>query len=476
MSDPTDMTATGLLAAYRGGSLSPVEVAQALLERIDRLDGAYNAFCLVDPDTTLRQAHDSERRWSSGAPQGRLDGVPVAVKDTLATAGWPTRKGSHTSDDGPGEADAPAVAALRRHGAVLLGKTTTPEIGWKAVTDSPLTGITRNPWNPELTPGGSSGGSSAALAARMAPLALGTDGGGSIRIPSSFCNLVGLKPTFGRVPVWPPSPFGSVSHVGPMARTVTDAALLLSAIAEPDPRDWTCLPPVGSELLVDLDAGIDGWRVAVSPTLGYADVDAEVAAICGRAGEIFAQLGAIVEEPELGLSDPHDAFEVLWAAGAAHGLRHVTERAADLLDPGLAALGDHGAELTALDHLAAESERARFAAQLATLLGRDAVAGDGAGYDLLVTPSVAVPPFAAGRDVPAQWTDPRWTTWATFSVPFNLTQQPAVSVPCGFTSDGRPVGIQLIGARSADARVLRAARAFERANPLHERRPPEPAA
>ncbi|MFW6092166.1 MAG: amidase family protein, partial [Actinomycetota bacterium] len=259
MTSPTDLTAAALLDAYRARSLSPVETAEACLARIEALDGAYNAFCHVDAETTLEQARASERRWFAGAPSGLLDGVPVAVKDVFLTAGWPTLRGSRTvRPEGPWEVDAPVIAALRRHGAVLVGKTTTPEIGWKAVTDSPLHGVTTNPWDTGRTAGGSSGGSSAALAARMAPLALGTDGGGSIRIPCSFCNLAGIKPTYGRVPLWPASPFGTLAHAGPMSRTVTDTALLLTVLAEPDARDWMALPPDRRDYRNDVNGGVSG--------------------------------------------------------------------------------------------------------------------------------------------------------------------------------------------------------------------------
>src|SRR6204780_113361 len=234
----TRLSATELVGLYRRRELSPVEATRAVLARIDSRNAATNAYCLVRDDEALASAKQSEQRWRAGEPAGLLDGVPVSVKDLLLTSGWPTLRGSLTIDKaGPWNVDAPAVARLREHGAVLLGKTTTPEFGWKGVTDSPLTGVTRNPWDPGRTAGGSSGGAAAAVASGLGPLALGTDGGGSIRIPASFCGIVGLKPTHGRVPVYPPGTFGTPSHVGPMARTVADAALLLDAIGSPDFRD-----------------------------------------------------------------------------------------------------------------------------------------------------------------------------------------------------------------------------------------------
>ena len=264
------MTAAELVNAYRDGEASPVEAAETCLGRIEALDASINAFCLVDRETTIAQAEASEARWREGAPLSALDGVPVAIKDLLLTKGWATRRGSLTVDPkGPWTEDAPCVARLREAGAVFVGKTTTPEFGWKGTTDSPLTGITRNPWNKAKTPGGSSGGSAAALAARFVPLALGTDGGGSIRIPASFSGCYGLKPSFGRVPAYPLSPFGTVAHVGPMSRTVRDAAILMNVITNPDARDWHALPDTDTDYTTRLGESMKGKRIAFSPRLGY---------------------------------------------------------------------------------------------------------------------------------------------------------------------------------------------------------------
>src|SRR6266852_1159049 len=301
------LSAAELLYLYRSKRASPVEVTRAVLERIDALNPVLNAFCFVAPDALL-MAKASETRWMHGQPRGLLDGVPVSVKDLLLTRDWPTLRGSRTVDPkGPWSDDAPAVARLRESGAVLLGKTTTPEFGWKGVTDSPLTGITRNPWNPTKTPGGSSGGGAAAVAAGMGPLTIGTDGGGSIRIPCAFTGLFGLKPSFGRVPAWPLSPFGTVAHVGPMTRTVHDAALLLNVISQPDVRDY----------LVGLDEGVRGWRIAYSANLGYADVDPEVAALVEKAAMRFVELGARVEEADPGFKGVEEIFRRHWFTGAA---------------------------------------------------------------------------------------------------------------------------------------------------------------
>ncbi|MEV1179067.1 amidase family protein, partial [Nonomuraea sp. NPDC049784] len=270
MNDLTRLTATELLAGYRDGRLSPVEATRAALDAIDAADAEVNAFVLADPYGALAAAKESEDRWRAGRPLGPGDGVPTSVKDILYTRGWPTLRGSVLIDgNGPWPDDAPAVARLRETGAVLLGKTTTPEFGWKGVTDSPRHGTTGNPWNPALTSGGSSGGSAAAVSLGMGQWSLGTDGGGSLRIPAAFTGTVTVKPTFGLVPLWPASPFGTLSHVGPMARSVADTALLLDVITGFDPRDWSALPTPAGSFLDGLEGGVRGLRVAFSPNLGY---------------------------------------------------------------------------------------------------------------------------------------------------------------------------------------------------------------
>ena len=447
------LSAGELAAAYRASELSPVEAAAESLAAIEARDGELNAFCLVDGERALAEARASEQRWARGEPAGPLDGVPVGVKDLLVTRGWPTLRGSRAIDPaGPWEDDAPVVAALRRAGAVLPGKTTTPELGWKGVTDSRLEGVTRNPWDPSRTPGGSSGGSAAALAAGMVPLALGTDGGGSIRIPCAFCGLPGLKPTFGRVPAWPASPFGPVSHVGPMARTVTDVALLLDVMAEPDARDWQALPPARTSFAAGLDDGVDGMRVAFSPELGYAAVDPQVAGLVNRAALAFAELGAHVELVDPGFADPRAAFDVLWSSGAARAVAATGE----VDDPGLREIAAAGSGHAATEYIAAL--QARDALALAMSLFHE-------DWDLLLTPTLPIAAFEAGREVPEGAEDPRWPGWTPFTFPFNMTQQPAATVPCGFTEAGLPVGLQIVGPRHADALVLRAARAYEAAHP-----------
>jgi aspartyl-tRNA(Asn)/glutamyl-tRNA(Gln) amidotransferase subunit A len=441
------LTACELLEGFRTQTLSPVDVTKAVLARIEALNPRLNAFNLVS-DQALDEAKASAARWSSGQPKGLLDGVPVSIKDLILTRGWPTLRGSKTvSPKGPWTEDAPPTARLREHGAVLIGKTTTPEFGWKGVTDSALTGITRNPWNPDKTPGGSSGGAAVAVACGMGPLAVGTDGGGSIRIPSSFTGIFGIKPSFGRVPAWPPSPFGTVAHVGPMSRSVADAALMLSVLSLPDARDWHALPYEPRDYRAGLEAGIRDLRIAYSSNLGYADVDPEVAAIVRSSIGVFADLGARVDERHPGFENAGPIFQTHWFSGAAALIRTVKDR--NPVDPGLLEVAEQGAKIAAAELMDAQMKRGALGMHM-NLFHRD--------YDLLVTPALAVAAFDVGQETPVKG---RWTDWTPFTYPFNLTGQPAASIPCGFTKAGLPVGLQIVGPRFADALVLRAARAFE---------------
>jgi aspartyl-tRNA(Asn)/glutamyl-tRNA(Gln) amidotransferase subunit A len=455
--DPALLSATELLAHYRRKSLSPVEATQAVLARIERFDGAVNAFCLVDPERALAGARASEERWRRGAPIGMVDGVPATIKDIVLTEGWPTLRGSRAiAPDQPWREDAPATARLREQGAVLVGKTTTPEFGWKGVTDSPLTGITRNPWDLATTPGGSSGGAAAACALGMGALHVGTDGGGSIRIPASFTGIVGLKPSFGRVPAWPLSPYGTVAHLGPMTRTVSDAALMLNVLALPDARDWHALPYEPRDHRIGLEDGVRGLKIAYSANLGFAEVDPEVAALVASAAAAFAELGAHVEATDPGFADPRAIFVAHWYAGAANVLRAYDERQRAEMDLGLIEIAAEGAQIGLLDYLDAVARRGALGQQMRAFHER---------FDLLLTPTVPIAAFAAGRERSDPARQERWFDWAPFSNPFNLTQQPAASVPCGFTAAGLPIGLQIVGPMHADALVLRAARAFEAARP-----------
>ncbi len=462
MSDLTQRTATELLAAYADGSVSPVELTQAVLDRIDALNPTLNAFCLVAADEALAAATASEVRWGRGEPVGPLDGVPTSIKDLILTKGWPTRRGSHTVDpDQPWDVDAPATARLREAGAILLGKTTTPEFGCKGETNSDLTGITRNPWDPTKTPGGSSGGTAAAVAAGLGPLGVGTDGAGSVRIPAAFCGNVGLKPSFGRVPAHPLSPFGTVSHLGPHTMSVADAALMMNVLKRPDARDWTSLPPDDADYTVGLDDGIAGVRIAYSPTLGYATVHEEVAAAVAAAATDLAAAGAIVEAVDPGFDDPLEITTGLWFTGAWTLWNTLTPEQQAVTDPDFAAEAELGSQLSNLDVQRLLLRRGDLGSRVRQFMTR---------FDLILTPSVAVPAFDARPAGSVPLTPENMLGWTPFSYPFNLTQQPAITVPCGLTTDGLPIGLQLVGPMFGDALVLRAAQAYEATHPVP--RPP----
>lgn len=467
-SDLAECTASELLELYRSRRASPVEAALAVLARIERLNPRLKAFSFVAAEQALASARASEARWLRGAPDGPLDGVPVSIKDLILTRGMPTLRGSRTVDAaGDWSVDAPGTARLREAGAVLLGKTATPEFGCKGETNSPLTGLTRNPWNLAKTPGGSSGGTAAAVAAGMGPVSVGTDGAGSIRIPAAFCGNVGFKPSFGRVPAYPLSYFGTVAHLGPHAMSVRDAALMMNVLSRPDARDWTSLPPDGRDYLEGLDSGIRGLKVAWSPTLGYArNVDPEIAAACARAIGRWSDLGAIVEAVDPGIEDPLEITCGLWFVGAWTLWNTLTPAQQTLTDPDFAAEARLGAGPSALDVQRLNLRRGALGAHLRQFMER---------FDLLVTPAVAVPAFDVRPPGQAEVTPAALLGWTPFSYPFNLTQQPACTVPCGLTAAGLPIGLQIVGPMFGDALVLKAARAHETLHPLPRppRDPPE---
>jgi aspartyl-tRNA(Asn)/glutamyl-tRNA(Gln) amidotransferase subunit A len=461
--DLADCTALELLDLYRTRQASPLEATRAALARIERWNPILRAFSHVAAEEALQSARGSEERWGRGEPSGALDGVPVSIKDLILTRGMPTLRGSRTIDPNQAwDVDAPATARLREAGAVFLGKTTTPEFGCKGETNSPLTGISRNPWNPQKTPGGSSGGTAAAVAAGMGPVSVGTDGAGSVRIPAAFCGNVGFKPSFGRVPAYPLSYFGTVSHLGPHTSSVRDSALVMNVLSRPDARDWTSLPPDGRDYLAGLEDGIRGLRIAWSPRLGYAGhVDPEIALACERAAHRLSDLGAMVEAVDPGIEDPLEITCGLWFVGAWTLWNTLTPAQQTLTDPDFAAEARLGSAFGVLDVQQLNLRRGALGAHLRQFMER---------FDLLVTPTVAVPAFDARPPGQGDMAPAGLLGWTPFSYPFNLTQQPACTIPCGLTASGLPIGLQLVGPMFGDALVLRAARAFETVQPVP--RPP----
>jgi aspartyl-tRNA(Asn)/glutamyl-tRNA(Gln) amidotransferase subunit A len=458
------MPATELAASIRSKKVSPVEVINAILARIEQLNPKLNAFCLVTADAARQAAQAAEQAVMWGETLGPLHGVPVSIKDLVITKGMRTMRGSKLYEQDVPTEDAPVVERLKAAGAIILGKTTTPEFGFKGVTDSLVTGISRNPWHLERTPGGSSGGAGAAVAAGMGPLAVGTDGAGSIRIPSSFCGIYGLKPQVGRVPVYPASALGDISHAGPMTRTVRDAALMLNVIAGADDRDRFSLPTSHPDYLKAVEGDIRGLRLAWSPDLGFATVDPQVQQTTVEAVKAFSELGCYVEETNPGFDNPQELFQHFFYVNLRATLQDYPGYEHQI-DPQLLANVDEAKDLSAQDYARSLLRRNAIVDKIRRFFGT---------YDLLLCPSVAVPPFEVGIEGPTQiagqTVDRR--VWLALTPLFNLTGQPAATVPCGFTSDGLPIGLQIVGRRFAEDTVLRTSAAFEAARPWAQKRPP----
>lgn len=469
-----DLPAHQLLAFFASGQASPVEATREVVERIHALNPVLNAFCWVDEEQALKIAQASEARWKRWREDRRgqlppeqrpraLEGVPVSIKDLILTSGWPTLRGSRTVDPHQDwSVDAPVTARLREAGAVLLGKTTTPEFGCKGETNSLLTGITRNPWNPQKTPGGSSGGAAAAVAAGMGPIAIGTDGAGSVRIPAAFCGNVGFKPSFGRVPAYPLSPFGSVAHLGPHTMSVIDCALAMNVMKQADARDWTSLPPDSSNYAIGIHDGVTGLRVAYSPRLGYVrHLDPDIEAAVRDAANALETLGARVEAVDPGIEDSLDISFGLWAAGAASLWRGLSESQRVLTDPDFRSEAEFGLSIGAQDLQMLNQRRGVLGSTLRQFMEH---------FDLILTPSTSICAFdirEAGSAGP--YDAQTMLGWTPFSFPFNLSQQPALSFPWSLNQEGLPIGIQLVGPMFGDAMVLRASRALESIRPV--RRP-----
>jgi aspartyl-tRNA(Asn)/glutamyl-tRNA(Gln) amidotransferase subunit A len=459
MTDIKSLTAAELLRLYRRRELSPVEVTRDQLNRIEKFQPAINAFVIIDRDGALQAAKASEARWQKGEPKGLADGLGATVKDNVWLKGFPSRRGSATSSNAAISEDAPAVARLRENGAVILGKTTLPEFGWIGACHSPQTGITRNPWKLDRTTGGSSGGAAAAALLNLGHLHIGTDGAGSIRIPAAFTGVFGIKPTYGRVAAYPASPFSILAHLGPLTRTVSDAALMLSVISGADERDMTAWNTPAPDFRVGLDDGVRGLRVAWSPRLGYVKkLHPEVEAATAQAAQVFADLGAIVEEADPGFTGPFEMIMTIWGGVSATIVDAIPEQDRAKLDAGFAEIAEAGKSVSLNDYLAAVTARQDLAIAMERFHEK---------YDLLLTPQMPIPALEAGRVTPADGSyGDNWINWSPYTYPFNLTQQPAASVPCGFTSDGLPIGLQIVGPSRHDHRVLRAARAFESARPF----------
>jgi len=449
------LSARELLRHYRARSLSPVEVTRAILDRIADVNPHVNALYYVDAERALAAAREAERRWHRGAPMGALDGVPVTLKDSVRASGMPTPNGTRAFADRPHEPqDSPVTARLREHGATILGKTTMPDLGMIPSGISSLHGVTRNPWNPERSSGGSSAGAGAAVASGLGPLAIGSDIGGSIRIPAAFCGIVGLKPSYGRVPIADPWP---ALVAGPMARSVGDVALLLGVISRPDARDYTSLPWDDRDYLDRIDAGVRGLSIGLLTDIGFGlRAHPEILSLIEAAAGIFASLGArVTPMPPIFDADPEPDFDHMVQAYGWSDFSTLAPDRQALVLPEIAAWCRRGERVSADDMIRASAGIRHT---------RQRVIARCAAFDYVISPTMSTEAFAAEHP----WT-PGGTVHNPFCFPFNLSEQPAISVCCGFTAGGLPVGLQIIGKRFDDAGVLRVARAFEKVRaPLPE--------
>jgi aspartyl-tRNA(Asn)/glutamyl-tRNA(Gln) amidotransferase subunit A len=451
------MTAAELRDRIARREISPVEVTRRALEKAQATQATLNAFFLLMPDEAMAQAKTAEQAVMRGDALGLLHGVPFSAKDLMAVAGQRFAFGSRCMVDNVAAADAPAVERAKNAGGILIGKTTTSEFGCKAVGDSPLTGITRNPWNLEKTPGGSSAGAAASVAGGITPVAFGTDGGGSVRIPGSLTGLAAIKGQFGRIPVWPVSATTTLSHVGPMARTIGDAALLFMASAGYDPRDpYSVAGPV-PDLIAACKANAKGLRIAYSPTLGYARADAEVLRVVETAAKEFERMGCTVDLVERVFeSDPVDIWAAEFYAGVGARLRPFLENQRELIDPAVADILDQALRQDLRAYYGKVFERYALRERLRTFFDR---------YDILLSPVLPVTSLDVGKNVPDHLTDRNLVSWVYYTYPFNLTGQPAATVCAGIASDGMPVGLQIVGRSLDEYDVVRAAAAYERTRP-----------
>ena len=458
------LPAADLVARYRERSLSPVEVTQAVLRHIERQEPALNAIALLTPEIAMDAARHAETAYAAGTAR-KLEGVPVTIKDLQQTKGVLTQMGSRMYEGHVPDVDTPVVTRLRDAGTIMVGKTTAPEFGWKGVSQSPLTGITHNPWGHGLSAGGSSSGAAAGAAAGYGPLHQGGDGAGSIRIPAHMCGVFGIKATHGRVPCWPMSNNDAATHLGPITRTVTDAALMLEAMAGPHPWDYLSLEAPPMDYASNLKADMRGRRIAYSPDLGHARVDPDVAAVVEKAVFAFTEMGAIVEQvtPAWGKLG-QELFDFFWPTVFSARLRTLPEWE-DKMDPALVAMIKTAKDVKVSDFMAMRERRFDYGRQIHMFFEE---------YDFLLTPAVSTTAFPADRLQPEHWPQHPWDglAWAQFSYPFNWSGNPAVSIPCGFTPAGLPVGLQIVAPRFDDLGVLQASYAFEQARPWADKHPP----
>jgi aspartyl-tRNA(Asn)/glutamyl-tRNA(Gln) amidotransferase subunit A len=454
------MTAVELAEAYRTKRLSPVEVIEATLARAAEVQPTLCPFRLLDEEGARTAARESEVRWAKADPLSPLDGVPLAIKENHGAKGMPKQSGSRTRDAVPEAEDQPHIARLREAGCVIFARTTMPDLGWKGVNDSPLTGVTRNPWNPERTPGGSSGGAAVAVATGVCPIATGGDGGGSIRMPAGFTGVFGIKPSTGRVPGLYDSPAGDLVAPGPLSRSVTDAATALAWMSRPDVRDPIASAVPAPHFPSVLSEGVAGLKVAVSSTLGFAPQPDEVRmASLEAAAKALEAAGARVTWEDPPLWNARHVFVTIWEAAYASAVMTTPTERLTLFDPGLLDVARRGLAMAAVTEKLAQAERTRFIHTMVAFHHR---------FDLLLCPTLPLGAFRAGHGVntPDVSRYPEWYDWTPYTWPFNLTKQPCASVPWGLDGEGLPVGVQLVATHFREDLVLRGSAVLGAANPM----------
>ena len=468
-SSTVGLDAVAIAEAIRARSLSPVELVRETLERIAALDEAINSFTVLFEDEALEAARRAERAVLAGEDLGPLHGVPISIKDVIWMRGAPATDGSLALRDFVPDEDAALVGRLRSAGAIVVGKTNNPELCYAGITDNRVYGLTRNPWQLERTPGGSSGGAGASVACGLTPIAIGSDGGGSIRIPSSFCGVAGHKPSFGLVPQLPGfTGWKSLTVNGPLARSVRDLALALRVMAGPHPSDDLSLPALGVDYAAAAgEPGVEALRVAYSVDLGFAPVDPEVRRAFVRAIGSLEAAGWRLEQAHPATGDSTELWTLIAVCEGWASDRRLLAKGDDLLEPRTLEILKAGERYSAAEYLDAIEERARYARVWLEFFER---------FDLLLTPSMQMTAFPAGIPAPTEIDgrpiDPFFDDWCAFCYPANLTRQPAASVPCGFDETGLPVGLQIMGRRFEDAQVLRAAAAWEEIAPWSGEWPP----
>ena len=448
------LSAVDLLSMYKTRETNPLEVSLDIIKQLEKKNSQFNAYVCFDEEKILQQAKLSSERWSSGKVKGILDGVPISIKDLLITKDYPTRRGSFieslpiTSDK-----DAPVVKKIFEQGGIVLGKTATPEFGHKGTTQSKRYGATLNPWNTELNSGGSSGGSASAVAAGMGPLSIGTDGGGSVRIPSSFCGLFGHKPTFGKVPAYPISPFGTVANIGPITRTVADGGLLMNVIAKPDKDDWYSLP-YDKEIYNEFDLNeVKNLKIGVFKYWGMKTFFNQIS-LENSVEVAYENILKKLKQEGLQLTfdskinwpnNPANIFKTMWYVGAANLSKKIDDEEFSKIDENFLQFIDEGNKYSVFDFLAAEARRAENASYLSYLFEK---------FDVLIGPTMPVLPLECDAVTAKDYESKDLFSWTPFTYPFNLTKHPSSTINCGFSSSGLPIGIQVVAPHYEDKRCF----------------------